>query len=61
MDIMAEFRKYAEDCHQMARLAADIDARATWEGLAERWERCAALQGAISRTTAAKRGLKAKV
>jgi hypothetical protein len=36
-----EFRRHAEDCQQMARLASDPTMRATWNRMAQRWERCA--------------------
>jgi hypothetical protein len=38
------FRKHAEECRQMARVAPNADARATWQRLADRWLRCAELE-----------------
>ena len=39
-----EFRRYATECRQMARRTPDLDGKATWNQLADRWDRCAALE-----------------
>ena len=39
-----EFRGYASECRQMARNTRDLESKATWYQLAERWSRCAALE-----------------
>jgi hypothetical protein len=51
------YQKRAEECRQMARLAPDANARATWQRLAERWSQCADLeQQAIAAAERASRG-----
>ena len=40
----AEFRRHAGECRQMARGTRDLKSKATWTGLADRWDRCAALE-----------------
>jgi hypothetical protein len=39
-----EFRKYAGECRQVARNTRDRLSKAAWNQLAERWDRCAALE-----------------
>jgi hypothetical protein len=41
MDHVEAFRKNAHECRAMARSTKDPASRATWTGLAERWQRCA--------------------
>jgi len=41
MDPAAEFRRHAEECRRMARASANLEDRATWNQLAERWLACA--------------------
>jgi len=41
MDPAAEFRRHAEECRRMARSTADLEDRASWNQLAERWLACA--------------------
>jgi hypothetical protein len=41
MDHIETFRRHADDCRSMARMASDPESRATWNQLAERWLRCA--------------------
>jgi hypothetical protein len=52
MDHVQKFRRYAEECRRMARLTNDGTERATWKGLADRWERCAEAQQAMSQAAA---------
>ncbi len=65
MDLVEVFLKHAEDCHSMARRAGDTAAKASWQNLAQRWERCATAQSAMSQgvlnSGVAKRRPKAKV
>lgn len=44
MDPVEEFRRHARDCRQMAQATRDLESKATWNGLAERWLRCAELE-----------------
>lgn len=44
MIMSEEFRKHADECRRMAAHTRDPESKAIWEGLAERWDRCAALQ-----------------
>jgi hypothetical protein len=46
MVLAQEFRRYAGECRQVARDAPDPESKATWDELAERWDRCAALEEA---------------
>ena len=39
-----DFRRHASECRQMARSTRDLEDRANWNRLAERWDRCAALE-----------------
>ena len=41
MDHVETFRRHADDCRSMARIAKDPESRATWNQMAERWLRCA--------------------
>jgi hypothetical protein len=41
MDHVEAFRRNADECRAMARSTKDRESRATWTGLAERWEHCA--------------------
>jgi hypothetical protein len=40
MELVAEFRRHADASRRTARKTKDPGARAHWELLAERWERC---------------------
>jgi hypothetical protein len=37
------FLKYAAECEIMSKLSRSTDNRAVWDGLAQRWIRCAKL------------------
>jgi hypothetical protein len=39
-----EFRRYASQCRRMARDTPDLESKATWNRLADRWGRCAELE-----------------
>lgn len=54
MDPVEEFRRHAKECRQMAQATRDLESKATWNGLAERWLRCAELEE--SHRAAATRG-----
>jgi hypothetical protein len=41
MDLVTEFRRHAQDCRRMADLSRNKEGRNYWNGLAERWLRCA--------------------
>jgi hypothetical protein len=41
-----EFRRYAVQCRRMARDTPDMESRATWNRLADRWVKCAELEEA---------------
>ena len=41
MDPEAEFRRHAEECRRMARATVNLDDRALWSRMAERWLGCA--------------------
>jgi hypothetical protein len=43
MDPATEFRRHADECRRMARATVNLADRATWNQMAERWTRCAAL------------------
>jgi hypothetical protein len=43
MNPSEEFRKFAGECRAMAKLTRSPESKATWEGLAARWVRCAEL------------------
>jgi hypothetical protein len=45
MDTVAEYRKHAASCAQMARTSADPESRAVWKRMSERWLVCAKLEG----------------
>jgi hypothetical protein len=44
MVMVEEFRRHAGECRQMARGTRDLESKASWNGLAERWDRCAAFE-----------------
>ena len=39
-----EFRRHALQCRRMARDTHDLESKATWNRLADRWVRCAELE-----------------
>jgi hypothetical protein len=41
MNPSEEFLKHAADCQRMAKFTRDPASRATWNRMAERWQRCA--------------------
>jgi hypothetical protein len=41
MDPAQEFRKHADECRRMARATVNLEDRASWNRLAERWLHCA--------------------
>jgi hypothetical protein len=43
-----EFRRHAGQCRRMAHDSRDLESKATWNRLADRWTRCAELQEAQS-------------
>jgi len=50
--------RHATECEEMARFTRDLESRATWRRMAERWRRCAevfARESAVSRVRAHER------
>jgi hypothetical protein len=43
MSAAEKFRKFASECRAMAEFARSRESKATWDGLAARWVRCAEL------------------
>jgi len=41
MDTPAVFRKYASDCETMAKVSKDLETKAVWKGMVDRWLLCA--------------------
>ena len=41
IDPSEEFLKHAAECKRMAKFARASEDRAAWNGMAERWQRCA--------------------
>jgi hypothetical protein len=41
MDLIKEFEAHAHECRRMARSTRDLESRATWSRMAERWVRLA--------------------
>jgi len=41
-----EFRRHALECRNMARGTPDLESKASWNRLADRWTRCAELEEA---------------
>jgi hypothetical protein len=44
MTLAQEFRRFAGECREFARTAPNRESKATWNDLAERWDRCAVLE-----------------
>ena len=38
---MELFLKYAAECEEMARFTRELESKATWQRMADRWRRCA--------------------
>jgi hypothetical protein len=36
-----EFLRHAVECEEMARFTRDLESKATWRRMADRWRRCA--------------------
>jgi len=43
MILSEEFLRHAADCERMAKFAHDRESKLVWNGMAERWIRCAEL------------------
>ena len=43
MDLPEEFREHHYECLRMAKGTRDPEAKAQWQGMADRWRRCAEL------------------
>ena len=50
MSAAEKFRKFASECRAMAEFARSRESKATWDGLAARWVRCAELNELRSST-----------
>ena len=37
MDIITEFQNHADECLRMARFTHDLESKATWNRMADRW------------------------
>jgi hypothetical protein len=46
MVLAQQFRRHAGECRRAARDTHDPESKATWNELAERWDRCAKLEEA---------------
>jgi hypothetical protein len=46
MNPAEEFRRHAYECRRMARATRDFEGKASWNRMAERWNRCAQLEDA---------------
>jgi hypothetical protein len=58
MILAEEFLRHAADCERMAKFTHDHESRSVWNGMAERWLRCAEL--AKKQSSATHRGDKEK-
>jgi len=59
MDPVAEFRRHADECRKMARATANLEDRASWNQMAERWLACAKefeVRAKATQTAAGRRG-----
>lgn len=45
MQPIEQFLRHASDCEEMARFTHDLESKATWRRMAERWRRCAEVLG----------------
>jgi hypothetical protein len=43
-----QFMRHAAECEEMARFTRDLESKATWRRMAERWRRCAGVFAAQS-------------
>jgi hypothetical protein len=41
MELTQEFLKHAAQCEEMTRFTRDLESKATWRRMADRWRRCA--------------------
>jgi len=40
MELTEQFLKHAAECEEMARFTHDLESKATWRRMADRWRRC---------------------
>ena len=59
MILAEEFLRHAADCERMAKFTHDRDNKSAWNGMAERWLRCA--EWAKKQSSATHNGDKAKL
>jgi hypothetical protein len=52
MELDQEFLRHATECEEMARFTRDLESKATWRRMADRWRRCADV---VDRENAARR------
>lgn len=45
MDAMDRFLRFAAECEGMAKVSRGRENKAVWNGLAQRWMRCAQMMG----------------
>lgn len=59
MDAMDRFLRFAAECEGMAKVTRNRENKAVWNGLAQRWLRCAQMMGqshsSVQRTHSGKR------
>jgi hypothetical protein len=57
MDIVEKFQNHADECRRMARFTRDLESKAVWNRMADRWLRLAANERArtLQLSTRAKR------
>jgi hypothetical protein len=41
MELAQQLLKHAAECEEAARFTRDLESKATWRRIAERWRRCA--------------------
>jgi hypothetical protein len=41
MELAQQLLKHAAECEETARFTRDLESKATWRRIAERWRRCA--------------------
>jgi hypothetical protein len=61
MNLATEFRRHADECFRIAKATRDLEERAGWNRMGERWLRCAAQaeqEDAAAQSMAAARKLK---
>jgi hypothetical protein len=57
MDIIEKFQNHADECRRMGRFTRDLESKAVWNRMADRWLRLAANEkaGTLQLSTRARR------